>query len=184
MREDMRDILLDRAEIARRVKELGRQITEDYRGETPLLVCILKGSVVFFADLIRAIDLPVQLEFMTASSYGSATVSSGEVKIKSDLDEKIFGRHVILVEDIIDSGRTIAYIRADMLKKGVKSLRVCSLLDKPSRRAPGITLRADYSGFAVGNEFVVGYGLDFDQMYRNFPDIGVLKPEKYEKTAD
>lgn len=122
MREDMRDILLDRAEIARRVKELGRQITEDYRGETPLLVCILKGSVVFFADLIRAIDLPVQLEFMTASSYGSATVSSGEVKIKSDLDEKIFGRHVILVEDIIDSGRTIAYIRADMLKKGVKSL--------------------------------------------------------------
>ena len=182
MREDMRDILLDRAEIARRVKELGRQITEDYRGETPLLVCILKGSVVCFADLIRAIDLPVQLEFMTASSYGSATVSSGEVKIKSDLDEKIFGRHVILVEDIIDSGRTIAYIRADMLKKGVKSLRVCSLLDKPDRRVSEVA--ADYVGFTIPDEFVVGYGLDFDQMYRNFPDIGVLKPEKYEKTAD
>lgn len=182
MREDMKDILLDREKLAARVRELGQQITEDYRGEPPLLVCILKGSVVFFADLIRAIDLPVQLEFMTASSYGSATVSSGEVKIKSDLDEKIFGRHVILVEDIIDSGRTIAYIKGDMLKKGVKSLRVCSLLDKPDRRVSDV--EADYVGFTIPDEFVVGYGLDFDQMYRNFPDIGVLKPEKYEKAID
>ena len=177
MREDMAYILLSREQIAARVRELGQAITRDYAGEKPLFVCVLKGSVVFFADLVRSVDLPVQFEFMTASSYGSATVSSGKVHVVSGLDEKIKGRHVILVEDIIDSGRTIAFVKNDMLGKGVKSLKVCSLLDKPSRRVSDVS--ADYVGFEVPDEFVVGYGLDYNQDYRNFPDIGVLKPEKY-----
>ena len=180
MKNDMKCILITRDEIAKRVQELGREISDDYKGELPLLICILKGSVVFYADLVRCVDIPVTFEFMTASSYGSATVSSGEVKIISELDGKIKDRHVILVEDIIDSGRTIAYIKNDMLKKGVKSLKVCALLDKPDRRVSDVS--ADYVGFTIPDEFVVGYGLDFDQKYRNFPDIGVLKPEMYETT--
>lgn len=178
MKNDMQYILLDRETIAKRVQELGREISRDYADEPPLLVCILKGSVVFFADLMRAIDLPLKIEFMTASSYGSATVSSGKVTIVSELDKKIVDKHVILVEDIIDSGRTIAYIKSDMLNKGVKSLKVCSLLNKPDRRVSDV--EADYIGFTIPDEFVVGYGLDYDQKYRNFPDIGVLKHEIYE----
>ena len=178
MKNDMQYILLDRETIAKRVQELGREISRDYADEPPLLVCILKGSVVFFADLMRAIDLPIKIEFMTASSYGSATVSSGKVTIVSELDKKIVDKHVILVEDIIDSGRTIAYIKKDMLNKGVKSLKVCALLDKPDRRVSDV--EADYIGFTIPDEFVVGYGLDYDQKYRNFPDIGVLKHEIYE----
>ena len=177
MREDMAYILLDREQIARRVKELGESIKRDFEGKKPLMVCILKGSAVFFADLIRSIDMPLEIEFMAASSYGSATVSSGEVKVVGALDDKIRGRHVILVEDIIDSGRTIAYLKADMLSKGVESLTVCTLLDKPSRRVSEV--QPDYVGFEVPDAFVVGYGLDYAQAYRNFPDIGVLKPEIY-----
>ena len=179
MREDMEYILLDRERIAKRVEELGAQITRDYAGESPLFVCILKGSICFFADLIRAVDLPAEIEFMKASSYGSATVSSGQVRVVSELDDKIRDRHVILVEDIIDSGRTIAYVKQDMLSKGVKSLKVASLLDKPSRRVADVA--PDYTGFEVPDEFVVGYGLDYAQYYRNLPYIGVLKPEVYSK---
>lgn len=182
MINDMKYIMHTRDKIAERVAELGRQITAEYADKKPLMICVLKGSVVFFADLIRAIDAQISIEFMTASSYGSATVSSGEVKIVSELDNKIVGRHVILVEDIIDSGRTIAYIKSDMQKKGVLSLKVCSLLDKPDRRVADVT--ADYVGFTIPDEFVVGYGLDYDQKYRNFPDIGVLKPEVYTNAAD
>lgn len=182
MKNDMKSILLDSDTIRKRVHELGREITRDYQDEAPLMICILKGSVVFYADLVREIDLNVGFEFMTASSYGSATVSSGEVKIVSELDNKIVNRHVILVEDIVDSGRTIAYIKNDMLKKGVKSLKVCALLDKPDRRVTDV--QADYCGFVIPDEFVVGYGLDFDQKYRNFPHIGVLKNEMYENNAD
>ncbi len=177
MREDMAYILLSREQIAQRVKELGECIRRDFEGKKPLMVCILKGSVVFFSDLIRSVDMPLEIEFMTASSYGSATVSSGEVKVVGALDEKIRDRHVILVEDIIDSGRTIAYIKADMLNKGVKSLTVCTLLDKPSRRVSDV--QPDYTGFEVPDAFVVGYGLDYNEHYRNLPYIGVLKPEVY-----
>ena len=177
MREDMESILITREEIQARVKEIAHTIARDYADEPPLMICILKGSVVFFADLIREIDLPLEIEFMTASSYGSATVSSGEVRVKSDLDAKIVGKRVILVEDIIDSGRTIAYIKKDMLSKGVKSLKVCSLLDKPDRRVADV--KADYVGFTIPDKFVVGYGMDYNQLYRNFPDLGVLKPELY-----
>lgn len=182
MKNDMKHILLDSETIKKRVAELGKEITEAYKDDSPLMICILKGSVIFYADLVRAIDLPVRFEFMTASSYGSATVSSGEVKIISELDDKIAGKHVILVEDIVDSGRTIAYIKNDMLKKGVKSLKVCALLDKPERRVTDV--QADFCGFVIPDEFVVGYGLDFDQKYRNFPDIGVLKEEVYENGVD
>jgi hypoxanthine phosphoribosyltransferase len=179
MREDMAYILLDRETIARRVREMGALLSRDYAGKRPLMICVLKGSVVFFADLIRAMDIPVELEFMTASSYGSATVSSGEVKVVSSLDDKIRDRNVILVEDIIDSGRTIAYVKADMLTKGVESLKVVALLDKPSRRESEV--KPDYSGFEVPDAFVVGYGLDYDEKYRNLPDIGVLHPRIYTK---
>ena len=178
MLNDMSRILLTRDQIAKRVSEIGREMTEMYKNDDrPLFVCVLKGSIVFFADLIRAVSIPLDIEFMTASSYGAATVSSGEVKVVSALDEKIKGRNVVLVEDIIDSGRTIAYIKNDMLGKGVKSLRVVTLLDKPSRRVADVS--PDISGFEVPDEFVVGYGLDYDQKYRNFPDIGILKPEIY-----
>jgi len=179
MRDDMKSILLDRNQLAQRVQELGAQITRDYEGEVPLMVCILKGSVVFFADLIRAVELPVHIEFMKASSYGAATVSSGKVTVVGALDDKIKDRHVILVEDIVDSGRTIAYLKQDMLNKGVKSLKVAALLDKPERRVADVT--PDYVGFVVPDEFVVGYGLDYDQNYRNYPDIAILKPEIYQK---
>lgn len=179
MINDMAYILLSREQIAQKVKELGKTITEDYRDKNPLLICILKGSLVFCADLMREIQIPVEIETMTASSYGAATVSSGVVNVVSKLDEKIAGRNVILVEDIIDSGRTLAFIKGDMMNKGVSSLKVCTLLDKPSRRVADI--KPDYVGFEVPDEFVVGYGLDFDQKYRNFPEIGVLKPEVYEK---
>ena len=178
MLNDMSRILLTRDQIAKRVSEIGREMTEMYKNDDrPLFVCVLKGSIVLFADLIRAVSIPLDIEFMTASSYGAATVSSGEVKVVSALDEKIKGRNVVLVEDIIDSGRTIAYIKNDMLGKGVKTLRVVTLLDKPSRRVADVS--PDISGFEVPDEFVVGYGLDYDQKYRNFPDIGVLKPEIY-----
>ena len=179
MRNDMAYILLTREQISQKVKQIGRSITEAYRGKNPLMVCILKGSIVFYADLIREVDTPVEVETMTASSYGAATVSSGVVSVVSKLDEKIRDRDVILVEDIIDSGRTLSFIKADMLKKGVRSLAVCALLDKPSRRVADIV--PDYVGFEVPDAFVVGYGLDYDQKYRNFPEIGVLKPEIYEK---
>ena len=170
MREDMAYILLTQEQIRQRVTELGAALSEDYRDKDPLMICILKGSIVFFADLIRAMSIPVEVETMTASSYGAATVSSGVVNVVSKLDDKIRGRHVILVEDIVDSGRTLAYIKADMTHKGVLSL-------KPSRRVADIT--PDYLGFEVPDAFVVGYGLDYDQKYRNFPEIGVLRPEIY-----
>ena len=179
MKDDMKYILLDRETIAARVKELGAQIAKDYTGKKPLMVCILKGSTIFYADLVRAIDLQIDMEFMKASSYGSATVSSGKVTVVGALDDKIKGRDVILVEDIIDSGRTIAFLKEDMQGKGVASLKVASLLDKPDRRVSDV--QPDYTGFVVPDEFVVGYDLDYDQQYRNFPDIGMLKPEVYGK---
>ena len=178
MREDLAYTLLTEQQLRQRVTELGKQLERDYGGKNPLMVCILKGSVVFFADLIREMDIPLEVETMTASSYGSATVSSGVINVVSKLDDKILDRDVVLVEDIIDSGRTLAFIKNDMLGKGVRSLKVCSLLDKPSRRVADI--KPDYVGFEVPDEFVVGYGLDYDQRYRNLPFIGVLKPEVYE----
>lgn len=169
--------LITREEIAQRVRELGQQITEDYRGEHIVLVGIMKGAIVFYADLARAITRPVTMDFMAVSSYGASTKSSGVVKIVKDLDVDIMGKHVIVVEDIIDSGLTLNFLKENLMKRGAKSLKLCTLLDKPERRRTHVEV--DYTGFTIPDEFVVGYGLDYAGMYRNLPFIGVLKSEIY-----
>lgn len=179
MMNDLKYVMYDENQLAKRVAELGEEITRDYEGKDLVMVCILKGSTVFFADLIRQVKLPMNIEFMTASSYGSATVSSGTVTVKSDLDEKIRGKDVLLVEDIVDSGRTLKFVRDDMSSKGVASIRIATLLNKPERRVTDV--KVEYTGFVIPDEFVVGYGLDYDQAYRNLPVVGVLKPEIYTK---
>ena len=178
---DLEKILITADEIKARVAELGQAITEEYRDapEPIVLVCILKGSVVFFSDLMRQIDHDCRLDFMIVKSYGGGTESSGNVRFVKDLDDSITGKHVVIVEDIIDSGLTLTFLKANLITRGAKSLKICTLLDKPVRRSPRATITVDYSGFTIPNEFVVGYGLDYDERYRNLPDIGVLKPEVY-----
>ncbi|MBR1821101.1 MAG: hypoxanthine phosphoribosyltransferase [Clostridia bacterium] len=180
MEKDIARVLLSEEQIQTRVQELGRQIAWDYRGKNPAMICILKGAIMFYTDLLRAMPIQLSMDFMDVSSYGKRTKSSGEVEIRKDLSTSIENRHVIIVEDIIDSGFTLTYLTRMLAARGAASIKVCTLLDKPSRRAPGITLKSDYSGFEVGDEFVVGYGLDYAEAYRNLPYIGVLKPEIYE----
>ena len=180
MDKDIARVLLSEEQIRTRVQEMGRQIAWDYRGKNPAMVCILKGAIMFYTDLLRAMPIQLSMDFMAVSSYGKRTKSSGEVEIRKDLSTSIENRHVIIVEDIIDSGFTLTYLTRMLNARGASSIRICTLLDKPSRRAPGITLKSDYSGFEVGDEFVVGYGLDYAEAYRNLPYIGVLKPEVYE----
>ena len=182
MTYDFMDVLIPHAQIQARVAELGAQISADYSGKDLTVIGILKGSVLFMADLIRAISMPLAIDFMAVTSYGASTTSSGNVRILKDLDSSITGRHLLIVEDIIDSGLTMQYLLNNLASRGAASLRVCTLLDKPERRLTDV--RADYTGFAVPNEFVVGYGLDYNQMYRNLPDIGVLHPEIYTKAGD
>ena len=170
MTYDFMDVLIPHAQIQARVAELGAQISADYSGKDLTVIGILKGSVLFMADLIRAISMPLAIDFMAVTSYGASTTSSGNVRILKDLDSSITGRHLLIVEDIIDSGLTMQYLLNNLASRGAASLRVCTLLDKPERRLTDV--RADYTGFAVPNEFVVGYGLDYNQMYRNLPDIG------------
>ena len=178
--QDLEEIFYTEAQIKEAVKKLGKQITKDYAGKSLLCVCILKGASMFFCDLIREIDLPLEMDFMIVSSYGASTKTSGEVRILKDLDQSADGRDVLIVEDIVDTGTTMNYLKKYMNQRNVKSLRIASLLDKPSRRAPGLDLTVDYSCFEVPDAFVVGYGLDYDQKYRNLPDIGVLSPSVYE----
>ena len=178
--EDLEKILVTRGEIAEKVRELGRRITADYAGKEPVLVCILKGAVLFFSDLIREIDLPLTADFMAISSYGSATKSSGVVRILKDLDNDILGKDVIVVEDIVDTGITLNYLSKILMQRGARSLRIATLLDKPARRKVE-NLQVDYMCFNIPDAFVVGYGLDYAQTYRNLPDIGVLSPRIYEK---
>ena len=178
--KDLDRVLLTREEIAVKVRELGEKITRDYAGRKPVLVCILKGAAVFFTDLIREIDLPLTLDFMAISSYGSATKTSGVVRILKDLDNDILGKDVIVVEDIVDSGITLSYLTKILVQRGAKSLRIAALLDKPARRKVQ-DLEVDYRCFDIPDAFVVGYGLDYNQTYRNLPDIGVLSPRIYEK---
>lgn len=179
MEKDLAKVLINEEQIRNRVKELGRQITQDYAGKEIIMIGILKGAFVFFSDLCRAIPLKTQIDFLSASSYRNQTVSTGEVQIQKLLSCPIAGKDVLIVEDIIDSGRTLSTIKKVMSEEGAQSVRICTLLDKPMRRAPGITLKVDYCGFEVPDEFVVGYGLDFAEIYRNLPYIGVLKPEMY-----
>ncbi len=166
-------ILISQDEISARVTDLGEAIRRDYAGRVPLLVSVLKGAVIFAADLIRAIPLPVSLDFMSVSSYGSATRSSGVVRLAADLSVSIEGRDVIIVEDIIDTGRTITYLRRNLATRHPKSLALCVFLDKVARREVEVTV--DYVGFAIPNEFVVGYGLDYHGLHRNLRDIAVLE---------
>ena len=181
MQNDICKVLLSQEEIQRRVAEMGAEIARDYHDKNPVMICILKGAVMFYTDLLRATPIKLTMDFMAVSSYGNRTKSSGEVEIRKDLSGSIENRHVIIVEDIIDSGFTLSYLSRMLSARGAKSIAICTLLDKPSRRAPGITLKSNYAGFEVGDEFVVGYGLDYAEVYRNLPYIGVLKPEIYEK---
>ena len=177
MKDCFEKLLISKEDIAKRIKEVAEQINKDYEGESLLLVGILKGSVLFFSDLIREIEVPVSMDFMAISSYGSGTTSSGEVKMIKDLDKTIEGKNVLIVEDIIDSGNTLSYLKRLLLSRNPKSLKLCTLLDKPDRRTADITV--DYCCFSIPDEFVVGYGLDYDELYRGEKDIYILSPKVY-----
>ncbi|MGH1805476.1 hypoxanthine phosphoribosyltransferase [Enterococcus gallinarum] len=176
--KDIEKILITREEIQNRCSELGKELTEIYKDKNPLVVGVLKGAVPFMADIVREMDCHLELDFMDVSSYGNATISSGEVKILKDLDTNVEGRDMLIVEDIIDSGRTLTYL-VDLFKyRKAKSVKIVTLLDKPEGRV--VKIDADYIGFDVPNEFVVGYGLDYAEQYRNLPYVGVLKPSVYQ----
>ena len=177
MKEDVLRVLLSEDEIREKVRELGGKITADYKNSNLMLVTVLKGAVVFLADLMRQIDVPAEIDFMVVSSYGSGVKSSGVMKIVKDLDVPLAGKDILIVEDILDSGLTLSYIKELLESRGPRSIRIATLLDKPSRRK--VDLQADYIGFSVPDEFVIGYGLDYDEKYRNLPYIGILKPEVY-----
>ncbi len=166
-------IMFSEEEVAARIKEMGRQISEDYAGKQVHLICVLKGGVFFMCELAKRISVPVSLDFMSVSSYGDGTSSSGVVKIAKDLDESLEGKHVIVVEDIIDSGRTLSYLLEILAKRHPASMKLCTLLDKPDRRVRKVDV--DYTGFEIPDEFVVGYGLDYAQKYRNLPYIGIVE---------
>lgn len=177
MHKDIKEILLSEEEIRNRVEELGKEITADYAGKDLLVVGILKGAAIFMSELIRTIELPIKIDFMAVSSYGDSSISTGEVKIIKDLDFSAEDKHVLIVEDIIDTGFTLNYLSDNLKKRGALSVRICTLLDKPERRLVGVPI--DYLGFEIPDEFVVGYGLDYAEQYRNLPYVGALKEEVY-----
>ena len=179
MEEDIQKILLSEEAIRSRVEELGKILTEEYTGKDPVVVGVLKGVVVFYADMIRQIKVPCQMDFMWLSSY-SGTNSTGEMIVRRDVSVDIKDRHVLILEDIYDTGSSLDFTYRHLMAKGPASIKICTLLDKPERRKPGITLKPDYVGFTIPNEFVVGYGLDYNEHYRNLPYVGVLKPEAYQ----
>ncbi len=179
MLDDIEKVLISEQKLSEIVSGLGKRISEDYKGKEPILVSILKGSVVFMADLMRAITIPCEIDFMAVSSYGSGVKTSGVVKIVKDLDRNIEGKDLLIVEDILDSGMTLSYILDILSARKPASIKICTLFDKPSRRQ--VKVFADYSGAEVPDEFIVGYGLDYNEIYRNLPYIGVLKPSVYEK---
>ena len=178
LEQDIERVLFTEEALRARVGELAQQINRDLAGKEPVLISVLRGSFIFMADLVRAIELPCRVDFMAVSSYGSGTTSSGQVKITKDLSESIEGRDVLVVEDILDSGNTLSYLLKLLQARRPASIRLCILLDKPSRRTKPI--QADYVGFQVEDLFVVGYGLDYAERYRNLPYIGILKPRVYE----
>ena len=178
MHNDIERILITEEEIQAKVGELGEILTKEYEGKNPIIVGVLKGVVVFYSDMIRQIKVPCQMDFMWISSY-SGTNSSGMI-VRQDLSQNIKGRHVVILEDIFDTGNSLDFTYHHLLSKEPASLKICTLLDKPERRKEGVTLQADYTGFVIPNEFVVGYGLDFNEHFRNLPYVAVLKPEAYE----
>ena len=178
LEKDIDHILFSEEQLKARVREIAGQIDRDFAGKEPMLISVLRGSFIFMADLMRSITLPCTVDFMAVSSYGAGTTSSGQVKITKDLSESIEGRDIIVVEDILDSGNTLSYLLQILQARHPASMKLCTLLDKPDRRIKPV--HVDYSGFSIPDEFVVGYGLDFAEKYRNLPYIGVLKPEVYE----
>ena len=180
MHNDIERILLTEEQIQEKVKELGVILTEEYKDKNPIVVGVLKGVVVFYADMIRQIKVPCQMDFMWISSY-AGTESCGKMLVRQKLSNNIEGRHVLILEDIFDTGRSLQFLVDTLKAQNPASLKICTFLDKPERRVPGVTVKADYTGYVIPNEFVVGYGLDFDEKYRNLPYIGVLKPEMYTK---
>lgn len=180
MLQDIEEILISKEEMQKKVVELGAQISEDYKGQDLVLVCVLKGGVVFHADLMRAITIPVDMDFMAVSSYGVSTKSSGVVRIIKDLDIDIKNKHVLIVEDIVDTGLTLAHLKELLKTRGPLSVKICTALDKPSRRKAK-DLEIEYRGIEIPDKFVVGYGLDYAEKYRNLPDVCILKPSVYSK---
>ena len=178
MEKDVLEVLLSEEQIQNRIQELGEILSEEYAGKDPIIVGVLKGVVVFYADMIRRIKVPCQMDFMWISSY-SGTNSTGNMEVKRDVSADIEGRHVLILEDIYDTGTSLDFTYKHLLAKNPASLKICTLLDKPERRNPGITLKPDYVGFTIPNAFVIGYGLDFNEHYRNLPYVGILKPEAY-----
>ena len=179
MERNIKEVLLSEEQIQSKVKEMAAQISREYEGKNPVFVGVLKGVVIFFADFVRNVTIPCEIDFMSISSY-SGTTSTGRTEVRKDVSVDIRGRHVISLEDIFDTGNSLTYTVNHLLAKQPASLKVCTFLDKPDRRKPGITLQPEYVGYTIPNEFVVGYGLDFNEHYRNLPYIGVLKPEVYE----
>jgi len=177
LHNDIQQVLYSEEQIQDKIRELGETLSRDYEGRTPLVICVLKGAFIFMADLVKRMSIPLELDFMAVSSYGQATKSSGVVKILKDLDIPVEGRDVIIVEDIIDSGLTLSYLIDVLERRNALSISVVALFDKPARRT--VELDADYKGFVLPDSFVVGYGLDYAEKYRNLPYIGVLKPEIY-----
>ena len=177
---DIEKILISQQEIQDKIAELGKILTEEYKDKDPVIVGVLKGVVVFYADMIRQIQVPCQMDFMWISSY-TGKDSTGKMDVKRDVSADLKGRHVLILEDIFDTGSSLDFTYRHLLSKEPASLKICTLLDKPSRRKPGITLQPDYVGFTVPNAFVVGYGLDYNEHYRNLPYVGILKPEVYTK---
>ena len=179
MEKDIREILLTEEQIKARIAEMGKEISEEYKDKDPVILGVLKGVVVFYADMIRHITVPCQMDFMWLSSYHGT--KSGNMIVRQDMSVDVKGRHVLILEDIYDTGGSLNYTYQHLMSKQPASVKICTLLDKPERRRPGITLKPDWVGFTIPNEFVVGYGLDFNEHYRNLPYVGVLKPEAYEK---
>ena len=180
MKNDIKEVLLSEEQIQAKVKELAAQISKEYAGKDPVFIGVLKGVVIFFADMVRNIDIPCEIDFMSISSY-SGTTSTGRTEIRKDVSVDIKGRHVVILEDIFDTGTSLTFTVNHLMNKEPASLKVCTFLDKPERRKPGITLKPEYVGYTIPNEFVVGYGLDYNEHYRNLPYIGILKPEVYAK---
>lgn len=180
MHNDIEKVLITEEQIQSKVKELAKQISHDYAGKNPIFIGVLKGVVVFFADIVRNVDIHCQIDFMSIASY-SGTTSTGRTDIRKDLSVDIRDRHVIILEDIFDTGASLAFTVNHLWNKGPASLKVCTFLDKPGRRHPSVNFQPEYVGYTVPNEFVVGYGLDYNEHYRNLPYVGVLKPEVYQK---
>ncbi len=180
MLNDIKEIMYTEEQIQKRIEELGEELTRDYAGKNPVIIGVLKGVVVFYADMVRQIRVPCEMNFMTISSY-SGTRTTGNIQVRQDVTVDLKDRHVLILEDIFDTGNSLSFVYDHLMQHQPASLKICTLLDKPTRRKPGVTLKADYVGFTIPDAFVVGYGLDYNEYYRNLPFVGILKPEVYQK---